>query len=200
MRSMRKLTAHGFGALPDFSLCQKLLGSEIYSFVWSRHLWLLYCKRMQRILSFSTPWHWTYTQSTTGHNWMKPVTVATCAHAFMMIWPLAKGMMTGSTRVGGNFCHGHHRPVTLKCVTTVFQIIFSTAWHLAHRRSKREKVRFPGKRWDPWSELPNNQNPKSQPKNWIKPRSAVVIGSADPLKFRSESRIRAKILTKSADP
>ena len=43
-------------------------------------------------------------------------------------------------------------------------------------------------------------NPKSGPKNLIKPRSAVVIGSADPLKFRSESRIRAKISTKSADP
>ena len=32
-------------------------------------------------------------------------------------------------------------------------------------------------------ELPNNQNPKSGPKNWIKPRSAVIIGSADPLNF-----------------
>jgi len=200
MRSMRKLTAHGFGALPDFSLCQNLLGSEIYSFVCSRHLWLLHCKRMQRTLSFSTPWHWTYTQTTTGHNWMKPVSVATCAHAFMMIWPLAKDPAKDLNDDRVNFRHGHHGPVTLKCVTTVFQIIFSTAWHLAHRRSKREKVRFPGKRWDPRSELPNNQNPKSEPKNWIKPRSAVVIGSADPLKFRSESTIRAKILTKSADP
>ena len=28
----------------------------------------------------------------------------------------------------------------------------------------------------------------------------MIIGSADPLKFRSESRIRAKVFTKSADP
>ena len=49
-------------------------------------------------------------------------------------------------------------------------------------------------------ELPNNQNPKSGPQNWIKPRSAVIIGCADPLQFQSESRIRAKIFTKSADP
>ena len=130
---MIKLTAHGFGALPDFSLCQNLLGSEIYSFVWSPHLWLLHCKRMQRILSFSTPWHWTYTQSTTGHNWMKPVSVAVCAHAFMMIWLLIKDLKDDRVHagIGGNFCHSHHRPVTLKCVTKVFEIIFSTAWHLA---------------------------------------------------------------------
>ena len=59
---------------------------------------------------------------------------------------------------------------------------------------------LPGRRWDPRSELPNKQNPKSGPKIWIKPRSAVIIGSADPLKFRSESTIRAKIFTKSTDP
>ena len=29
----------------------------------------------------------------------------------------------------------------------------------------------------------NSQNPKSGPKNWIKPRSAVIIGSADLLKI-----------------
>lgn len=42
----------------------------------------------------------------------------------------------------------------------LFLAIFSTAGHLAH---KREKVRFPGERRDPPSELifPNEQNPKS---------------------------------------
>ena len=76
-------------------------------------------------------------------------------------------------------------------------VIFSIAWHSAHNR---EKVKFPGEHWDPRSELPNNQNPQCGPKSWMKPRSAVIIGSADPKKFRSESRIRAKIFTKSADP
>ena len=79
----------------------------------------------------------------------------------------------------------------------LFVVIFSTAGHPAH---KKEKVRFPGECWDPRSELPNSQNPQSGPKIWIKPRSAVIIGSTDPLKFRSESRIRAKIFTKSCDP
>ena len=55
---------------------------------------------------------------------------------------------------------------------------------------------FPG----PGSELCNNQNPKSGPKHRLKPRSAVITGSADPLKFGSKSRIQAKIFTKSADP
>ena len=80
---------------------------------------------------------------------------------------------------------------------SLFLVIFSTALHPA---TKRGKVRFPGESWDPRSEVPNNQNPKSGPIIWIKPRSAVIIGSADPLKFRSESRIRAKIFTKSANP
>ena len=172
MRSLiRKLTAHGFGALPDFSLCQNLLGSEIYSFVWSPHLWLLHCKRMQRILSFSTPWHWTYTQSTTGHNWMKPVSVAVCAHAFMMIWPLIKDLKDDRVHagIGGNFCHSHHKPVTLtdcKYVTKVFQIIFSTTWHLAHKRSKKRKWDFRGnvEIHDPNFPTTKIQNPG--PKTW----------------------------------
>ena len=79
----------------------------------------------------------------------------------------------------------------------LFLVIFSTAWH---RYIRKRKVSFPGRRWDPRSALANNQNPKSGPKIWIKPRSAVIIGSADPLKFPSESTIRAKIFTKSADP
>ena len=72
---------------------------------------------------------------------------------------------------------------------SLFLVIFSTAWHPA---PKRERVRFPGERWDPRSELPNNQNPNSGLKNRIKPRSAVIIGSSDPLKFPSDSRIRLK--------
>ena len=123
-----------------------------------------------------------------------------CAHAFMMIWPLIKDLKDDRVHagIGGNFCHSHHKPVTFtdcKCVTKVFQIIFSTTWHLAHKRSKKRKWDFRGN-----VEIHDPNFPKSGPKNLIKPRSAVVIGSADPLKFRSESRIRAKILTKSADP
>ena len=78
-----------------------------------------------------------------------------------------------------------------------FLVIFSTAWH---RYIRKRKVSFPGRCCDPRSALANNQNPKSGPIIWIKPRSAVIIGSADPLKFRSESTIRAKIFTKSTDP
>ena len=70
----------------------------------------------------------------------------------------------------------------------LFLVIFSTAWHLAH---KREKVRFAGEQWDPPSKFPDNQNSKSGPKIWIKSWSSVIIGS------RSESRIWAKIFTKS---
>ena len=53
---------------------------------------------------------------------------------------------------------------------------------------------------DPRSDPPNNLFPKSGPKDWIKPWSAVIMGSADPLKFRSESRIRSNIFRKSAEP
>ena len=50
---------------------------------------------------------------------------------------------------------------------SLFLVIFSTVGHPAH---KREKMKFPAKK-----------NPrKSEPKDWIKPRSAVIIGSSDP--------------------
>ena len=79
----------------------------------------------------------------------------------------------------------------------VTNVIFSTAWHPAH---KREWGRFLQERWDPWSELPYNQNPKSGPKNWIKPWPAVTKGSADPLKSLSESRIRLRYLSNPPIP
>ena len=79
----------------------------------------------------------------------------------------------------------------LSCLSTsLFLVIFST---LAHEREKSTSLRST-------AELPNNQNPKSGPKDWIKSRSIVIIGSSDPFKFCSESRIRAKIFTKSAYP
>ena len=84
------------------------------------------------------------------------------------------------------------RVVTLKCVTIASHCVTSGTW--------KRGSEIPGERWDPRSELLNNQNPQSGPKNWIKPRSAVIIGSADPFKSRSESRIRAKTFTKSTDP
>ena len=78
------------------------------------------------------------------------------------IWPKI-WKMRGSTLVGGNFRHGHHGPSRLSASPLL--VIFATAWHPAH---KREEVKFPGERWDPRSELLNNQNPQSGPKNWIK--------------------------------
>ena len=73
---------------------------------------------------------------------------------------------------------------------------------LAHRRTahKREWGTFLQERWDPWSELPYNQNPKSGPNNWIKPWPAVTKGSADPLKSPSESRIRLRYLSNPPIP
>ena len=70
--------------------------------------WLRRCKRIQHILSFSTPWHWPLlifilqqkVDNRKLGNWMKRP-VAACANAFMMIWPLTKNLkMRGSTRVG----------------------------------------------------------------------------------------------------
>ena len=110
------------------------------------------------------------------------------------LWPKI-WKMRGSTRVGGNFHHGHHGPVTLKSVT-----ISSHFLHCLTSGTKKRKGEISGGTLRSTIRTSNNQNPKSGPKNWIKSRSAVIIGSADPLKFRSESRIRAKIFPKSADP
>ena len=46
----------------------------------------------------------------------------------------------------------------------------------------------------------NTQSPKSGLKKWMNPQSAAIARSTDPLKLRSESEIRAKIFSKSADP
>ena len=120
---MRKLTAHGFGALPDFLLCRDLLGSEIYSFVWSRHLWLLRYKNATHSIVFNSMTLtiiYIYTaaqsrQATTGHNWQKPVSVLACAH-FMMIWTLTKDLKdervhAGRKQVSSRPSQTHHAQV-----------------------------------------------------------------------------------------
>ena len=144
---------------------RSLMSSEIYSFVWSPHLWLLHCKRMQRILSFSTPWHWTYTQSTTGHNWMKPVSVAVCAHAFMTIWPLIKDLKDARVHagIGGNFCHSYHRPVTLKCVTKVHFKSFSLLRDIWHIKGLKRECEISGETLR--STIQTSQQPKSKIQN-----------------------------------
>lgn len=85
------------------------------------------------------------------------------------------------------------------CVSAfLFLGIFSTAWHSAH---KKEKVTFLGECWDPQSELSNKQNAKSKilAQNVNETATTVIMGSTEPLKFCSESRIRTKIYAKSAD-
>ena len=116
--------------------------------------------------------------------WLKPVSVAACAHAFMIGFDLSLTIwkMRGSMLEGGNFHDGHH--VTSLLSASLSLVIHSTAWHAVH---KREKVKCPGKSWDSRSELSNNPNPKSGPKNWIKPRSAVII------KYLPNPRIRRTI-------
>ena len=52
--------------------------------------------------------------------------------------------------------------------------------------------------WDPWSELYDKKNPKSEPKKWVKPPSAAITRSAIalPAKKYSNSKTKKEIKTR----
>ena len=82
---------------------------------------------------------------------------------------------------------------------------FTDAWHaeslVCDKKiySHTQKQRFSDDRSDLRSELPREKNKKSGPKKSMKPRTAAILGSANTLKFRSESQIWVKKFSESAD-
>lgn len=79
----------------------------------------------------------------------------------------------------------------------IVRYYFPDAWHAVSLVRDKKKSRNNAfltfvQIHDPRSELPDKQNPKSGPKKLIEPRTAAISGSENPLKFRSESEIRAK--------
>ena len=68
------------------------------------------------------------------------------------------------------------------------------------QKQKQTKPNIADHHWDPQSELYHKQNPNYGPKTQWKPETAAIARSANPLKFCSESEIRAKILSGSAGP
>ena len=71
---------------------------------------------------------------------------------------------------------------------------FTDAWHAESLVGDKKKIyshtqkqRIYDDRSDPRSKLPHEQSKKSGPKKSMKPRTAAILGSANPLKFRSES-------------
>ena len=70
---------------------------------------------------------------------------------------------------------------------------FTDAWHaeslVCDKKiySHTQKQHISDDRSDLRSELPREQNKKSEPKKSMKPRTATMLGSINTLKFRSES-------------
>ena len=86
------------------------------------------------------------------------------------------------------FPHAGHKFV-------IISLMRDMQWVSSGRDKKNthtQKQRISDNLFDPRFELPLKQNPKSGPKKLMKLRIAASSGSANPLKFRSESEIQAK--------